>query len=64
MSDEPRPGRAVPRPSPKAVTVRDSLPPGAEVRLSDGAIKALVRLFGEEALRRAGWVGKRDVDEG
>lgn len=58
MSDVPPPAKLQPRPSPKTLTVTDNLPRGAELKLSDAAIKSLVRLFGEEALRRVGLLEK------
>lgn len=50
--------KAAPKPAPRTLTVRDTLPAGAEIHLTPTAAKALVRLFGEEALRRVGLLEK------
>ncbi len=39
--------------SPRTLTVRDNVPHGARVVMTPAAAKNLVRLFGDEALRRA-----------
>jgi len=44
--------KALPKRTPKTITVRDNVPPDAAVVMSPAAAKALVRLFGEEVLRR------------
>lgn len=50
--------KQTPTPTPRALTVRTNLPAGARVVMTPNAMKALVRLFGEEALRRAGMEGR------
>lgn len=44
--------KARPVPTPKKLRVTDNVPEGAEVRMPPPAIRLLVELFGEEALRR------------
>jgi hypothetical protein len=46
------PAKARPTRTPQHFTVRDNVPPGAEVVLNPRAIQEFVRLFGEQVLRR------------
>lgn len=38
--------------TPRALRVRTSLPPGSELQLSEAAAALIVRMFGQEAIRR------------
>jgi hypothetical protein len=44
--------KALPRRTPKTITVRDNLPSGAQLVLTPAAAKSFVRLFGDEVMRR------------
>ncbi len=46
-------GKAKPKRTPKTFTVRDNVPPGTHVEMKPETVKDFVRMFGEEALRRA-----------
>jgi len=46
------PAKARPTRTPQHFTVRDNVPPGAEVVLNPRAVQEFVRLFGEQVLRR------------
>lgn len=45
--------KARPIRTPREFVVRDNVPPGAQVVLRPDIVKEFVRMFGEEALRRA-----------
>jgi len=44
--------KAKPARLPQQITVRDNVPPGAQVVLSAAVQKEFIRLFGEQVLRR------------
>lgn len=45
-------GKAKPKRTPKNITVRDNVPPGARVVMKPETIKDFVRMFGEKLLRK------------
>lgn len=47
-------GKAKPKRTPKNITVRDNVPPGAHVVMKPETIKDFVRMFGEKILVRMG----------
>ena len=45
-------GKAKPKRTPKNITVRDNVPPGARVVMKPETIKDFVGMFGEKLLRK------------